>query len=43
LYPYCAEIEYDYWAVFTFAKGKLIRVAWFAAREEALQAAGLSE
>jgi ketosteroid isomerase-like protein len=38
-----AEVGYDYWAVFTFAKGKMIRVAWFTAREEALQAAGLSD
>jgi ketosteroid isomerase-like protein len=38
-----AEVEYDYWAVFTFRRGKVVRVAWFAARDEALQAAGLSE
>jgi ketosteroid isomerase-like protein len=38
-----AEAEYDYWAVFTFRNGKVVRVAWFAARDQALEAAGLSE
>jgi ketosteroid isomerase-like protein len=30
-------------AVFTFRAGKVIRVAWFSSRDEALEAAGLSE
>jgi ketosteroid isomerase-like protein len=38
-----AEVEYDYWAVFTFREGKVVRVAWFGARDEALEAAGLQE
>jgi ketosteroid isomerase-like protein len=37
------EVDYDYWAVFTFRNGKAIRVQWFDGREEALEAAGLSE
>ena len=38
-----AEVEYDYWAVFTFRDAKVARVEWFDAREDALEAAGLSE
>lgn len=38
-----AEVAYDYWAVFTFRDGKIARVEWFDAGEEALEAAGLSE
>ena len=37
------EVEYDYWAVFTFRDGKVIRTEWFEARDDALEAAGLSE
>ena len=37
------EVDYDYWAVFTFRDGRAIRVEWFEARAEALEAAGLSE
>jgi ketosteroid isomerase-like protein len=38
-----AEVEYDYWAVFTFREGMITRVEWFGGREEALEAAGLRE
>jgi ketosteroid isomerase-like protein len=38
-----AEVDYDYWAVFTFRNGKVIRVQWFDKRAEALEAAGLRE
>jgi ketosteroid isomerase-like protein len=37
------EIEYDYWVAFTFDSGKATRVEWFATRDEALEAVGLSE
>ena len=37
------EVEYDYWAVFTFRDGKVIRTEWFEARTAALEAAGLGE
>jgi ketosteroid isomerase-like protein len=37
------EVEYDYWAVFTFDHSKVIRAEWFEARSDALKAAGLSE
>jgi ketosteroid isomerase-like protein len=37
------EVEYDYWVLFTFARAKVIRVEWFEARSEALEAAGLRE
>lgn len=37
-----ADVAYDYWAVFTFRDAQLARVEWFDAREEALEAAGLS-
>jgi ketosteroid isomerase-like protein len=38
-----AEVDYDYWAVFTFRSGKGIRVQWFDERVEAHEAAGLRE
>jgi ketosteroid isomerase-like protein len=38
-----AGVEWSYWVVFTFRHGKVLRVAWFADRAEALEAAGLSE
>jgi ketosteroid isomerase-like protein len=37
------ELDYDYWAVFTFRDGRAIRVEWFEARADALEAAGLRE
>ena len=33
----------DYWSVFTFRQRRILRQEWFASREEALDAAGLSE
>jgi hypothetical protein len=38
-----ADVEIDYWAVVTFRNGKILRNHWFSDREEALEAAGLSE
>ena len=37
------EVDYDYWAVFTFRDGKIVRTEWFEGRAVALEAAGLSE
>jgi ketosteroid isomerase-like protein len=37
------EVDYDYWAVFTFRNGKVIRVEWFDERGDAHKAAGLRE
>jgi ketosteroid isomerase-like protein len=37
------EVEYDYWVVFTFRDGMFARAEWFEDRQEALEAAGLSE
>ena len=37
------EVDYDYWAVFTFRDGKIARVEWFDERNHALEAAGLRE
>jgi ketosteroid isomerase-like protein len=37
------EVDYDYWAVFTFRDGNLSRAEWFDARSDALEAAGLAE
>jgi ketosteroid isomerase-like protein len=33
----------DYWTVGTFRLGRILRLEWFASREKALEAAGLSE
>ncbi len=33
----------DYWAVCTLRRGKLLRQVWFANRNDALEAAGLSK
>jgi len=38
-----AAVAWSYWQVGTFRNGKVIRIEWFADRQEALQAAGLSE
>ena len=38
-----ATVEFSYWIVVTFRSRKMIRQEWFAARAEALVAAGLSE
>ena len=37
------EVEFDLWVVVTFRDGKVTRAEWFEDREEALEAAGLSE
>ena len=37
------EVPYDYWLVVTSRNGKALRLEWFEVREEALEAAGLSE
>ena len=33
----------DYWCVFTFRRGRILRTHWFAKRDQALEAVGLSE
>jgi ketosteroid isomerase-like protein len=38
-----AEVEFDYWLVFTVRQGRIHRTQWFADRVDALEAAGLSE
>ena len=38
-----AEVEWTQYAVWTVKGGKIVRVVWLPTREEALQAAGLSE
>jgi ketosteroid isomerase-like protein len=38
-----AEVEFKQYAVWTIRDGKIVRVAWFNARDEALHAAGLRE
>ena len=38
-----AEVKQRHHGVWTFRDGKIIRVAWLGTREEALEAAGLSE
>jgi ketosteroid isomerase-like protein len=35
--------EFEYWAVFMFRDGKVLRIEWFADRDEALGAVGLRE
>jgi ketosteroid isomerase-like protein len=37
------NVEIDYWIVVSFRDGKMIRDQWFESRDEALEAAGLSE
>jgi ketosteroid isomerase-like protein len=37
------EVGATIYAVWTFREGKVVRVVWFSRREEALEAAGLSE
>ena len=36
------EVEYDYWVALTYRAGKALRVEWFADRETALAATGIS-
>jgi ketosteroid isomerase-like protein len=36
-----AEVEFEYWLVTTFRRGKVVRGQWFVDRDEALEAAGL--
>ncbi len=38
-----AAVAWRYWQVSTFRKGKLLRIAWFTDRAEALKAVGLEE
>jgi ketosteroid isomerase-like protein len=38
-----AQVEHDYWCVATVRQGRIRRVQWFVDRDEALEAAGLSE
>jgi ketosteroid isomerase-like protein len=38
-----AEVELPHFAVWTIREGKIDRVVWFGTREEALEAAGLSD
>jgi len=38
-----AEVEQPFALVWTLREGKVVRVVWFLTREEALEAAGLSE
>ena len=38
-----AGFEFSYWFVSTFRNGKTTRVEWFSDRDQALEAAGLSE
>ena len=38
-----AEVAWTQFGVWTIREGKIVRVAWFGAREDALEAAGLSE
>jgi ketosteroid isomerase-like protein len=38
-----AGVQFNYWVVVTLRQGKIVREHWFADREEALEAAGLSE
>ena len=37
------EVRYDYWLVVTIRDGRACRLEWFEQREQALEAAGLSE
>ena len=37
-----ADVIWSFWQVSTFRDGKVLRVAWFADRAEALEGAGLS-
>jgi ketosteroid isomerase-like protein len=38
-----ADVLWSYWVVFMFRGGRVVRSEWFAERDEALEAAGLSE
>jgi len=38
-----AAITWDYWVVFTFRDGKVLRFEWFDERAEAFEAAGLRD
>ena len=38
-----ANVEFDYWLVFTVRQGKILRTQWFEDRVDALEAAGLEE
>jgi ketosteroid isomerase-like protein len=38
-----AEVAWTQYGVWTMREGRIVRVAWFGTREEALEAAGLSE
>ena len=36
-----AAIEWDYWVVFTLRDGRVVRIEWFADRDEAFRVAGV--
>jgi ketosteroid isomerase-like protein len=36
-------VQFSYWAVTTFRNGRALRIEWFSHRDEALEAAGLSQ
>ena len=38
-----ADVHWSYWQVAGFRDGKLVRLAWFSDRAEALEAVGLAE
>lgn len=38
-----AGVIWSYWVVWTFRDGKIVRIEWFADRDEALRTAGSSE
>jgi ketosteroid isomerase-like protein len=38
-----ATVQFSYWAVIAFRRGKQVRTEWFGDRDEALEAAGLLE
>jgi ketosteroid isomerase-like protein len=37
------EVKQEFWGVFTFRAGRIVRIEWFSNRSEVLQAAGLRE
>lgn len=38
-----AVVEFNYWLLMAFRRGKTVRIEWFADRAEALEAAGLPD
>jgi ketosteroid isomerase-like protein len=37
------EVRQEFWGVFSFRAGRIVRIQWFSDRGEALEAAGISE